>query len=275
MTAKHLLEDGRLGAAIDRLTADLKDRPDDAEGRIFLFELLGFAGQWDRASKHLDVLGATVADPQAAVGAGLYARLLESERQRSRLFKEGVRPRFALEPTEEVLLHLQAVEALRQGRPEEARSALDQAAERHRPSPGRSPSAPFDDIRDADDLLGPVLEVFAPAGYCWVPWQHVQFLEVSTPTRLRDLIWLPARLATFDGQLGEVHLPNLYHASSSSEDELIRLGRRTDWEELPGGIVRGLGQKVFLVGEADRTLAELAELHFDPPPELSPDGPAS
>lgn len=275
MTAKQLLDDGRLGEAIDRLTADLKARPDDAEGRIFLFELLGFAGQWDRAGKHLDVLGATVADPQAAVGAGLYARLLESERQRDRLFKDGVRPRFALEPPEEVMLHLQAVEAVRQGRPEEARSALGRAAELHRATPGRSASGPFDDLRDADDLLGPVLEVFAPVGYCWVPWQHVQFLEVSKPTQLRDLLWLPARLATFDGQLGEVHLPNLYPSSSSSGDELVRLGRRTDWEELPGGIVRGLGQKVYLVGEEDRTLAELAELHFQPPGDLAPTGPAS
>jgi type VI secretion system protein ImpE len=275
MTARGLLDEGQLGAAIDLLTADLKGRPDDVSNRIFLFELLSFSGQWDRAGKHLDVLAATVEDTKAAIGAGLYQRLLEAEQQRARLFADGVRPRFALEPPEEVLLHLQAVEAIRQGRPEEARAALDRAAEHHRPTPGRSAAGPFDDLRDADDLLAPVLEVFAPAGYCWVPWQHIQFLDVSKPSQLRDLIWLPARLATFDGQMGEVHLPNLYPASASSADELVRLGRRTDWEEQPGGIVRGLGQKVFLVGEDDRTLAELAELHLDPPPDLAESEPAS
>jgi type VI secretion system protein ImpE len=274
MDARQLLSDGRLEAAIDRLSAELKDRPDDAARRTFLFELLGFAGRWDRAGKHLDVLAASADTPQATIGAGLLRRLLDAEQQRERLFSEGLRPRFALEPTEAVLLHLEAVEALRQGRPDEARDALDRAEAARRPTPGRSAAGPFDDLRDADDLLAPALEVFAPAGYCWVPWEHVQFLEVGPPGRLRDLLWLPARLATFDGQLGEVHLPNLYPGSASHADEAVRLGRRTEWEEVGAGIVRGRGQKVLLAGEEARTLAELAELHLDRPPEPDGAGPA-
>lgn len=273
MLATQLLSEGRLDSAIESLSADLKDRPDDSRRRIFLFELLSFAGHWDRAGKHLDVLASSIDDPKAAIGVELYRRLLDAERQRERLFSEGLRPRFALDPPASVLLHLEAIEALRQGRPAEARDALDRAENQRTPTPGQSAAGPFDDLRDADDLLSPVLEVFAPVGYCWVPWEQIQYLELSPPTQLRETLWMPARLATFDGQLGEVHLPNLYPGSASFADETVRLGRRTEWDESGPGIIRGVGQKTFLAGEEARTLAELSELRFEVPPDLARKAP--
>jgi type VI secretion system protein ImpE len=151
---------------------------------------------------------------------------------------------------------------------------LDRAAGRGTPDPGSRGGTAFDDFRDADDLLAPVLEVFTATGYFWVPWEHIQFLEVPAPRTLRDLLWTPANLSTFDGQLGEVTLPGLYPGTSSSADEAIRLGRKTEWIERDGGPVRGLGRKLFLVGDEARTLLELGEVKFTFGGEGTPAGPA-
>src|SRR5439155_20373635 len=105
----------------------------------------------------------------------------------------------------------------------------------------------FEGIRDADDLLAPVLEVFTATGYYWVPWVHIQYLEVPAPRTFRDLLWSPAKLATFDGQVGEVFLPSLYPFTSGHPDPQVRLGRKTDWVDLGPDLVRGVGRKLFLV----------------------------
>ena len=54
--AKELFQAGRVSDAIAALGAWLRDNPTDAKRRTFLFELLCFAGEYDRAQKHLDVL---------------------------------------------------------------------------------------------------------------------------------------------------------------------------------------------------------------------------
>ena len=48
-SARELYAAGRLDAAIETLGAELRDNPTDAQRRVFLFELLAFAGQYDRA----------------------------------------------------------------------------------------------------------------------------------------------------------------------------------------------------------------------------------
>jgi type VI secretion system protein ImpE len=163
---------------------------------------------------------------------------------------------------------------MREGREDEAWALLDRAAELCAPIRGTVGGAAFDDFRDADDLLAPVLEVFTATGYFWVPWEQIQFLEVPAPRTLRDLLWTPANLSTFDGQLGEVSLPGLYPGSSSSADDAIRLGHKTEWIKRDGGPVRGLGRKLFLVGDEARTLLELGAVKFTYGGKSTPTDPA-
>ena len=47
MNAKQLLDEGRLGPAIDQLGQEVKAQPSDPRLRTSLFELLCFAGDWD------------------------------------------------------------------------------------------------------------------------------------------------------------------------------------------------------------------------------------
>lgn len=266
MTAKDLMDAGQLGPAVARLSEDLRARPADRGARTFLFELLCFSNDFDRAERQLEVLGRQDGDP---LGIQLYRSLLSAERSRARLFSEGLRPRFVLEPPPAVGLHLEALDLLRQGRPAEAREALDRAGALQAPLRGTAGEVAFDEFRDSDDLLAPVLEVVAPSGYFWIPWEQIQYLAVSPPRNLRDLLWTPVDLATFDGQIDQVYVPNLYPGTGSHPDDLVRLGRKTDWQDVGEGIVRGAGPKIFLAGDNSFTLPELGVVQFSALPEAS------
>ena len=80
MDALALYRAGQLKPAIDALGVELKKQPLDTRRRTFLFELLCFAGEYDRAAKQLDVL--SDASAEAAAGAMLYRSALHAERTR-------------------------------------------------------------------------------------------------------------------------------------------------------------------------------------------------
>ena len=65
--ANQLFQAGKLKEAIEALGTELRNNPDDARRRTFLFELLCFAGDYDRADKQLDLLAD--AGPNSGMGA--------------------------------------------------------------------------------------------------------------------------------------------------------------------------------------------------------------
>src|ERR1700736_4823026 len=91
MKAGELFQAGKLDQAVQALSAELRDNPTDAQRRTFLFELLCFAGAYDRAEKHLDVLAQGNKDAQ--LGALLYQAALHAERTRTDLFQKREYPK--------------------------------------------------------------------------------------------------------------------------------------------------------------------------------------
>ena len=53
MKAKALYQAGKLNEAIQALNAEIRENPTDAQRRVFLFELLCFAGDYDRATQEI------------------------------------------------------------------------------------------------------------------------------------------------------------------------------------------------------------------------------
>src|SRR6476661_5735485 len=86
-TARELYAAGRLDSAIETLGAELRNAPADATRRTFLFELLSFAGQYDRAEKQLDVLARDGTDAELAVLP--YRAALQADRIREHMFTSG------------------------------------------------------------------------------------------------------------------------------------------------------------------------------------------
>lgn len=261
MRARELLDAGDLLAAIEQLNMDVKSHPADSRLRTFLFELLCFAGEYQRAKRQLDVLSHQSAT--AEIGVQVYRNVLTAEEARRRLFLEGLRPDFLLTPPPYVSLHLEAVSRLREDRPAEATTLLEQSEQSRPRSRGQIDDTPFQDFRDADDLIAPFLEVIVQRNYVWLPFAQIKRLTIAPPKRLRDLLWIPATLETRTGPVGEVFLPVLYAGSSEHPNDQIRLGRMTDWKDVGTEIALGVGQRLFLVDGEDRPMLEVRKIEFE------------
>ena len=269
-TAKELFDAGELQAAIDELTGRVKANPADTQQRIFLFELLLFAADWDRAERQIDVIAHQ--SMESGLGVQVYRENIKAERDRSRLFSGGLRPHFITEPPAYVELHLAAINRLREGNVGGARDTLDRAEEDRPAFGGALNGQPFSDFRDYNDLVGPVLETIVQGQYTWIPFEHISRIEVDAPKQLRDLIWTPARIETTDGNGGEIHIPALYEGSGNHPDDQVKLGRMTDWKDAGEGLYLASGMRLFLVDGADRALLEAREIEFEPvaiEPELA------
>src|SRR5262245_15601633 len=90
MTAKELYQAGKLNEAVQALSAELRNNPTDRQRRTFVFELLCFAGEFERAEKHLNVISEWGNDAQ--MGALLYHAALHAERTRRDLFEKREYP---------------------------------------------------------------------------------------------------------------------------------------------------------------------------------------
>jgi type VI secretion system protein ImpE len=230
MTAKELYQAGKLNEAIQKLSAELRDNPTDIARRTFLFELLCFAGEYDRAEKQLAVLAE--ANPEAATGGLLYRAALAAERSRNDLFQKGDYP----------------------GTPADSP-----------PIRGTFNGQPFEAIEDADPRVGARLEVFAAGTYLWLPIAHLASIQMEAPKRLRDLLWIPALIHTgpdFKGmELGEVLIPAISPFSFRHADDNVRLGRATVWDETESGPVP-YGQKTLLIDGEDIPLLEVRSIEI-------------
>ncbi len=256
MVASEAYRAGRLGEAIEAQVREVKAHPVDTGARMFLFELLAFAGEYDRARRQIEAIRCEQPAQQAALAA--YHGLLDSESARRRLFQEGMPPKFLAEPPAHVRLRLEAVKDLREGRGEEASRRLEEADRLAGTILGTVNGSACEGFRDADGLFGTVLEVFAKDEYYWVPLEQVDSLAMVAPAAPRDLIWVPARIE-IQGSNGEVFLPALYPRTAEQTDDALKLGRATDWLETDGGPVLGLGSRQFLMGDGDLNILEWRE----------------
>jgi type VI secretion system protein ImpE len=260
MSASDLYKAGRLQEAIEAQVYEVKSSASDPSKRLFLFELYLFAGDLDRARRQAEAISYKDADLDAATA--IYAKLIDSEQARRDLFARGVAPGFFGEPSEHLRLRLDAVNRLREARPAEAAEILAKANEAIPPVTGRLNGEPFESLRDADDLFAGILEVMAHGRYFWVGLEQVRVLTINPPKFPRDLLFVPAKLELEEEQ-GDIFIPALYHGSYLHADDQVKLGRMTDWKELDGGLMLGVGLHTFLRDEDAIGLLEVREWRSD------------
>jgi type VI secretion system protein ImpE len=263
-SAGALFRAGRLALALEKAGQAVRKAPGDLGARIMLGELLVFAGNLERADVILDA--AAQADPSSAVVVAEFRQLLRAEIARRQLRRDGRLPEFLGKPTEALKHSLAALVALRAGNTAEANAAAA-AAEAARPHvSGRSGDTSFDDFRDADDLCAGFFEVLTTTGkYFWIPMERVESISFHAPRRPRDLCWRRASMSVTAGPDGEVYIPVIYGSEETDLSDDLRLGRATDWRQDAGAPVRGVGQRMFLVGEDAVGIMELTDINFDRP----------
>lgn len=227
LKGRALFEAGRLQDAIASLGDELRSNPTDIQRRTFLFELLCFAGEFDRAEKQLDVLARASSD--AEMGAWLYRAALHAARLRRDMFASGDLP-----PAPD---------------PEPIRGTLN--------------GEPFESLVDADPRIGARLEVFAAGQYTWIPFAQIASIRIPPPRRLRDLLWIPAQVRTGpafrDVELGEVLIPALTPLAWLHPDPEVGLGRNTVVQDVDGVEIPA-GRKMLLVDDELVPMLELREL---------------
>lgn len=265
MSVQAQLDAGNLAEAITLATADVKREPARPELRVTLSELMCFDGNLERAASLIDAAAKLYQKP--APGLALSRQLIAGETARQRWFREGVAPTLP-QPSAQILTDsLQVIEELRAGRLAEAARLVLELSER---SPleasmtltsGETQAGTG--FRDLNDLTANIAELITMSGqYCWRPWSEFQSLKFEPVKTLRDLLWRPVQYALRDGAAGQAFIPCLYAGSAAAADDAIRLGQATDWQELGDGLMSGLGQRMFLVGETTAPLLEIAEIQF-------------
>lgn len=263
MNAKELFDAGNLQAAIDELTQQVKANPRDVRSRTFLFELLCFAGDFQRAERQLDAVAQTSGDVKVELGIQVYRNVLKAEMARQAFFEgDNRQPKFLSEPPSYVSLHIEAVRSLRENRVDEVERLLSESSRLRRRLSGTRDGTPFEDIRDCDDLVAPFLEVLLQQDYVWIPFEQIRNLEIQVPRTLRDLLWIAARLDLAEKPLGDIFIPVQYRGSSEHANDQVKLGRMTDWKMMTEEKMVGAGQRILLVDDTEYSLLEIRKIQF-------------
>jgi type VI secretion system protein ImpE len=263
MTAHDHYQKGRLRESVAAALEEVKQRPTDPQKRGFLAEVLCLTGDLERADRQLDALGQP--DPETLMEVNLFRQLIRAEQARQQFYADGRIPEFLNhEITPDLRLHLEAAVLLRDGKSAQAAAVLAKAKEQQPKVAGTCNGKPFEDLCDLDDLTSSFFEVLSSKGeYYWIPFDRVESLEFGAWTRPRDLLWRCAQMIVRDGPDAEVYLPVLYAGSAADTNDQIRLGRATEWRGEADAPVRGIGQRIFLVGEEDCPILELQKLTFE------------
>lgn len=229
--------------------------------RMALFQLAAVTGDWARARSQLETL--RMLDPDCAMLARVYGRLIDAEATRCEVFAGAAPPVAFGPPTPWLAMLADALRRETTGEVEAARrlraAALDTVPARG----GIIEGERFAWIMDADDRLGPVIEAVIDGQYRWLPFEHLQALRAEPPRALRDLVWQPATLTLVNGQDMPAFLPARYPGSARDASDAVRLGRETRWLDTPAG-PRGLGQRMLASDLGDHALLDLRSLRLEP-----------
>lgn len=260
--AEAALRAGDPRTALARLTEAVRAKPADAKLRTFLTQLLSVLGQWERAHAQLNVVAELdkLAIPmRETVGHAIRCELL-----RAQVFAGRRTPVVFGQPEAWVA---QLIESLRQHADGQDALAADLAAQAFDAAPARGGQIDgqrFAWLADADSRLGPVLETCLNGHYTWVPFHHLAQVRFDPPEDLRDCVWMPAQLSFTNGGQSVALVPTRYPGSEQSDDGLINLARKTEWQPLPGTErYAGLGQHMLVSDLGDHDLMAVRQIDFD------------
>jgi type VI secretion system protein ImpE len=122
--------------------------------------------------------------------------------------------------------------------------------------------------------MGPCLEVITNGKYYWVPFNRIQSISIEEPEDLRDFVWTAAYFTWMNGGQSVGLIPTRYPGSQDSEDDKVRLSKKTEWEECEADVFLGKGQRMLATDEGEYSLMDIREIKFDTGPDVQQDSPA-
>ncbi|MFP7674519.1 type VI secretion system accessory protein TagJ [Marivita sp. S0852] len=247
--------------ARDMATARVKSHPTDANARMFLAELCVIEGNLDRAETQARL--AATAAPEAAVGISVFRQHLRGLHARQEWWHTGAMPTFPNGPSDLSTLALRLNVALRDGCGDAARAALDALDDARGLQCATWNGTPVEDFRDLDDRLPHAIEAITGGGnYLWLDFDTIADLTFQPATRPLDAILRRARVSLHDGSVADIRMPALYPDPQTPAESL---GRSTDFQELPGGLIAARGLRSWLVGDDVQTCHDAQTITFAAP----------
>lgn len=257
--ADDLLRQGDLDGARKALVEVVRSSPADAEARMFLFQLLAVAGEWDKAKTQLATLAQLSAEAQMLSVA--YGQAIEAEKVRAGVFA-GTAEMPLLHHADWAVPLAKSFGHFARGDADRGDAARDEAFEAAPDMPGRFNDVAFDWIADADARFGPSFEAIVNGAYGLIPFDAVESIKSDGPRDLRDTVWFPVTLAFRTGTSIAALLPARYPGSEGAADTAERLGRATSWRASPAGEI-GSGQHLLSLSSGDdHDLLSLRHLTF-------------
>ena len=267
MTAEQLLKDGRPDEALKALQTAVRDDPANAKPRVFLFQLLSVLGDWKRADTQLKVLADM--DSDSMMLSRIFEPVLLCEAIRADVFAGKRTPIIFGEPPEWIGSLVQAMELFGKDKFRAGIELRDKAFEAAPMTSGKINGEDFEWIADADERLGPVLEVILEGRYYWIPFCRIRKIFIEPVTDLRDLVWAPAQFVWENGGEASGHIPSRYPGTERSGDGNLKMARKTDWLE-KAGVHTGLGQRILATDAGEYPLLQVRTLEFNVPEKSEP-----
>lgn len=259
---RRRLGEGDLAGALESAKALTRSDPASVKPRILLFQLFAINGDWQRAATQLDTAGGLSSEVSSLVGA--YRDMIRAELFRERVFAGRETPVIFGPPERWVASLLEALRLDGLGETTKAADLRAEALEAAPASPGALDGGRFEWIADGDQRLGPIVEASFGGRHHWVPLIRLRAIEIEAPTDLRDLVWAPAKLTFVNGGDTVALLPVRYPGTTAAADPALRLSRRTEWVERPGGSLIGLGQRMLITDTGETALLDARRVDLDP-----------
>ncbi|HOJ15424.1 MAG TPA: type VI secretion system accessory protein TagJ [Deltaproteobacteria bacterium] len=259
MTVKELIREARLGEARSVLIEEVKQRPGDTRARTLLFQVLALLGEWEKAARHLEMIAPAGG---AHAGVSAFMDITKAELERREVIGEWKAPPVVpgVPPyIEEYLAYLDALKERDETGARELLGRIDSARPR---VSGTINGEPFSDFTETDARLYAFLEAFVHDRYVWVPFEAIREIVLAEPASSFDLIWAGADIVTWEGLSLRCYLPVTYPDTSSLGDDEARLGRKTTWERICGGLSMGVGQHVYQAGDREVALLDIRTGEF-------------
>jgi type VI secretion system protein ImpE len=269
MTPEELLKQGRLDDTLKTLQQVVRDDPANPKPRVFLFQLFSVLGDWKRADTQLRVLSEMDADSMML--SRIFEPVLVCEAIRSDVFAGKRTPIIFGEPPEWVGSLAEAMSFFGKGEFGAGAKLRDKAFAAAPTTAGKVNGESFEWVADADERLGPVLEVILESRYYWIPFSRIRQIFIEPVTDLRDLVWAPAQFVWENGGQAAGHIPARYAGTERSEDTSLKLARKTEWRQ-EAGVHVGLGQRILATDAGEYPLLEIRTMEFasaDEAPEVA------
>jgi type VI secretion system protein ImpE len=254
MTSVELIRGGRLTEALTTLQTEIRQQPADHRLRLFLFQLDCLLGRLDKALTQLQLVASL--DAETMLLAQVFRQVIACELLRREVFAGKRTPLIFGQPLEWIGMLVQANALVAERRFAPAAELRARAFETAPATSGKIDERPFEWIGDADSRLGPLLEIMIEGKYYWVPFFRLAKIQLSKPTDLRDVVWVPARFNWTNGGDVSGFIPVRYPDTENSEDDALRLARKTVWNEVAADCFLGLGQRMLSTDAGEYSLLD-------------------